>query len=138
MKLTPVLLASAQAASYLHGKSNGDSVHALDGSGQTKIPLASNADIFGVSTDILWFQNNGAISFESTTDSSPDSVARNLVVASLWGTSGSDALSQGCKFTHLNFTLGESGVKVNTFHPTPPHLNFFKMYFHLTSPKSEI
>lgn len=93
MKLTPVLLASAQAASYLHGKSNGDSVHALDGSGQTKIPLASNADIFGVSTDILWFQNNGAISFESTTDSSPDSVARNLVVASLWGTSGSDALS---------------------------------------------
>ena len=44
---------------------------------------------------------------------------------------------QGSKFTHLNFTLGEGGVKVNTFHPTPPHLNFFKKHFHLTSPKGE-
>jgi len=94
MKLTPLLLASAQAGTYLHGKSNGDSsTGGLDSTVQTKVPLASNADIFGVPTDILWFHNNGAFSCESVTDSSPDSVARNLVVASLWGTSGSDALS---------------------------------------------
>ena len=94
MKLTPLLLAAARASSpYIHGKTNGDSVHTLDGSGQTKVPLAQNADIFGVSTDILWFQNNGAISFDTTSDSSPDSISKNLVVASLWGTTGSDALS---------------------------------------------
>ena len=94
MKLTPLLLASAQAGLYLHGKSNGDSsTGGLDSTIQTKVPLASNADIFGIPTDILWFHNNGAFSCESVTDSSPDSVARNLVVASLWGTSGSDALS---------------------------------------------
>lgn len=88
MKLLPVLAGVSMGKLFPNGKSNGDDSVSVDESGMAKIALNANANFFGVSSNILWVNFNGAISLNSLDDNSPDGFTKNVVLAGMWDTSG--------------------------------------------------
>jgi len=89
MKLLPLLAGATTAELYAAGKQQGDSVVGMDSTHIVKVPLNSNAELFGMSKDILWVSNNGAVSIDSLDTNDDDDIMNNLVFAPLWGTSSS-------------------------------------------------
>ena len=61
----------------------------MDSTHIVKVPLNSNAELFGMSKDILWVSNNGAVSIDSLDTNDDDDIMNNLVFAPMWGTSSS-------------------------------------------------
>jgi len=88
MKLLPLVVAATEAALYDAGKPKGDSVVGMDSNHIVKVPLNTEASLFGMSKDILWISNNGAVSVNSLDATDGDDVMNNVVFAPLWGTSG--------------------------------------------------
>jgi len=84
---------------YPSGKQQGDSVVSMDSTHIVKVPLNQNAELFGMSKDILWVSNNGAVSIDTLDTNDDDDISNNLVFAPLWGTSSSgDKPSNGKVF----------------------------------------
>ena len=89
MKLLPLLAGAISAELYAAGKQQGDSVVSMDSTHIVKVPLNQNAELFGMSKEILWISNNGAVSIDTLDTNDDDDISNNLVFAPLWGTSSS-------------------------------------------------
>jgi len=99
MKLLPLLAGAISAELYPAGKSRGDSVVSMDSTHIVKVPLNENAELFGMSRDILWVSNNGAVSIDTLDTNDDEDISNNLVFAPLWGTSSAgDKPSNGKVF----------------------------------------
>ena len=76
----------------------------MDGNGISKVPLKTQANIFGAPLDVLWISNNGAISFNSLNDNNLDSVTSNMVFAALWGTASDGSVPSSGKVFYRSVT----------------------------------
>jgi len=116
-----VLAGGASAGSILnHGKSHGDSLKAADDGDLQKIPLQSEATIFGMTVDRLWISSHGIISLENIDldTNGLDDFDKNMILAPMWS-SRADILGQSkifhrveaaCNGANCNSCNGDSCI----------------------------
>lgn len=110
MKLLPLLAGAISAELYPAGKQKGDSVVSMDSTHIVKVPLNTDAELFGMSKDILWVSNNGAVSIDTLDTNDDEDISNNLVFAPLWGTSSAgDKPSNGKVFYRVMSDSSEEG-----------------------------